>query len=665
MQQRRLPVIFIALLLSILAYFSTTLVSSVPQAQAHVAHEEYKYAAYHAYVIGSDPVDGSTISRVPGEVHIFFNAPISPISNAHVYAINANGDKVDVTAAPSTVPMSNTSELITTLKNPGSLPEGSYEVIWTAVASDDGYTTYGIIGFDVGYSSTGAIGNVILGPTSSNNIAEIQRLDFTALLSILWNWLVFGALIFWLGQLVIENLFLAKGQDTNLFQQAHKRTRPLEWLCLWMMLLGEVIALTLHMTRYVQASIEQGLHVADLVKFVPDTLYGYLWLARIVLIIVAMILLYREQKRQPAQKKQATQEDQEAREELKDEEAEKLQETTDTHSSTQGSKIIWFVLAGLITLFFVLTSSITDVLELHVSAVIVSWLLLVAQGIWLGGFAYLTFILLPLFQNKELEYNTETLISLLRRLTPLLLAGMGIQLFCMLFISEASISDPQQLLVNPFGRTLTVQIVLMVLAMALSLYTLCVIRPKLTRQALLLPVVKADLPTRQTRQHEMSETQKRFKLTTTLLSIAGLALLLCSALEAFYAPPIDYPNIKYGNAPSSQNGSVNDQTRLIGDLNVTFQILPGRTGYDHAIILTIMDSKGHPVTNAQVQLTTNMVLMDMGVQHVTMQGGNPYYSATFDKRAAFNMPGLWNIDVTIQRPGQKNIKGSFKITLTA
>jgi hypothetical protein len=57
--------------------------------------------------------------------------------------------------------------------------------------------------------------------------------------------------------------------------------------------------------------------------------------------------------------------------------------------------------------------------------------------------------------------------------------------------------------------------------------------------------------------------------------------------------------------------------------------------------------------------------MDMGVQHVTMQGGNPYYSATFDKRAAFNMPGLWNIDVTIQRPGQKDIKGSFKITLTA
>ncbi len=644
MQQRRLPVIFIALLLSILAYFSTILMASTPQVQAHVDHE---YKAYHAYVIGSDPVDGSTISRIPNEVHIFFNASISSISNAHVYAINANGDKVDVNAAPSTVPMSNTSELITTLKDPKSLPEGSYEVIWTAVASGDGYTTYGIIGFDVGYSSTGAVGNVILGPTSSNNIADIHRLDITALLSILWNWLTLSALIFWIGLLAIEHLFLAKRQDTSLFSQAHKRTIPLEWLCLWIMLLGEVIALALHMTRYVQASIEQGLDAIDLVKFVPDTVYGYIWLARMVLIIVAMILLYRGRKRQPSQQ------------------AEPAQEDKDRNSSTRSSKMIWFVLAGLITLFFVLTSSITDVLELQMSAVVVSWLLLVAQGIWLGGFAYLTFILLPLLQNKELEYNTETLISLLRRLTPLLLASMSIQLFCMLFVSEASISDPQQFLTNPFGRTLSVQIMLMLITMGLSLYTLCIVRPKLTRQALLLPIAKADLPTRQTRQSELNETHKKFKLTTTLLSLGGLALLLCTALEAFYAPPINYPNIKYSNAPASQNGSINLQTRLIGDLNVTFQILPGHTGYNHAVILTINDSKGLPVTNAQVQLTTDMVLMDMGEQHVTMQGGNPYYSATFDKRAAFNMPGLWNIDVTIQRPGQKEVKGSFKITLTA
>src|ERR1700719_4059854 len=38
-----------------------------------------------AFVIGSDPVDGSTIATPPRIVRIFFNADISSASFAHVY----------------------------------------------------------------------------------------------------------------------------------------------------------------------------------------------------------------------------------------------------------------------------------------------------------------------------------------------------------------------------------------------------------------------------------------------------------------------------------------------------------------------------------------------------------------------------------------------------
>jgi hypothetical protein len=42
-------------------------------------------ALAHAFVIGSDPVDGSTLNTAPSAVSIFFNVPISSASSASVY----------------------------------------------------------------------------------------------------------------------------------------------------------------------------------------------------------------------------------------------------------------------------------------------------------------------------------------------------------------------------------------------------------------------------------------------------------------------------------------------------------------------------------------------------------------------------------------------------
>jgi methionine-rich copper-binding protein CopC len=113
MRQRGLLVITTALILGILAYLCSATLLPAPLASAH------------AYVIGSDPVDGSVVNAVPSVVRIFFNAPISPISQAHVYSIQ-NGNLVDVGAAPSSVAPSSSRELDIPLKTPSSLPQGSY-----------------------------------------------------------------------------------------------------------------------------------------------------------------------------------------------------------------------------------------------------------------------------------------------------------------------------------------------------------------------------------------------------------------------------------------------------------------------------------------------------------------------------------------------------------
>jgi uncharacterized GH25 family protein len=81
-------------------------------------------------------------------------------------------------------------------------------------------------------------------------------------------------------------------------------------------------------------------------------------------------------------------------------------------------------------------------------------------------------------------------------------------------------------------------------------------------------------------------------------------------------------------------------------------------------MLTINGPDGQPVTNATVQVDTNMQLMDMGTDHVTINGGNPTYVATFDAATAFNMAGPWSINVRIQQPGQTVAQGTFQVMVS-
>lgn len=668
MQQKRLLVTPIALFLSLLTYLSFTLVTPSPAVQAHgisIAH------TLNAYVIGSDPVDSSTIGRIPNEVRIFFNAPISTMSVAHVYAIQ-NGNLVDVTKSASRVSAANSQELDAAIKAPDTQPEGSYEVIWTAVARSDGNTTYGIIGFDVGFSGTGTSGTAVLGPSSSNNLEGIHKLDTTAVLSIAWEWLVIAALTFWIGLLVIEQLVLTAGRGSGLFPRARKHTYALEWLCLFVLLCGEIISVILRMVRLAQAS--QSFSGGKLLSIIPDTTYGIVWTMRLLLIITAMLFLYFTQRKKiivpEPEQEPLTNFERLSTQELKASGPRKTRQLLETPlpqaATPDRPTIFWLTLAGLITLTYVFTNSVVPVLSPYISATVFYWLHLVAQGIWLGGFTYLAYVLLPLLIGAEIEYNTETLTFLLRRLTPLLITGMAIQVISGLFLGEASIDNIHQLTTDPFGRTLLVQIIVTILTVCLSMYALCIIRPKLTHQANLLPVVKADLPARRTRQSELSNTGKRLKLIAKSIAFCGATILLCSALQSFFAPPIDFPDVTYAKQPLTEaNQVINTQTRQMGNLSVTLQVSPGRVNYDHAIIIGITDNQGKPVTDAEVKLTTDMQLMDMGKTEVTVQGGNPVYVANFDKRAAFSMAGLWEIKVEIQQPKQKVKTDTFKIVLTA
>ena len=83
MRKQHLLITCTAVFLALLAYASSLVLLAPAPAQAS------------AYVIGSNPIDGSTIDKVPQSVQIFFNAPISSLSQAHAFVVQ-QGALVDI-----------------------------------------------------------------------------------------------------------------------------------------------------------------------------------------------------------------------------------------------------------------------------------------------------------------------------------------------------------------------------------------------------------------------------------------------------------------------------------------------------------------------------------------------------------------------------------------
>jgi methionine-rich copper-binding protein CopC/putative copper export protein len=664
----------------------------------------------HAFVIGSDPVDGSTVNAAPSVVRIYFNESIGSASIAHVFA--PDGHIVD--AARSSIPHTNPRELDTSLTTPGALPQGGYTVRWTALSDADGHTTHGVIGFNIGHSSFGLPGQVILGPSTSN---ILPQLDTFGVLMVAWDWLVLLALTFWMGILAMERLVIswAVGNRTRTQQpqtaseeiqnveagnpvwgtgnapalhdpalgdpilpdQIARQSVPLQWLCLAALLVGEVITLILRTTLLTQGLGGGGIDPGALGQLIIATSYGYLWLVRIACIIAALGLLRwatrqqrtnttsleagRPKSRFSRLREQVALESGArlpvARENTKEKLVEEEAHASPGEAAPQSASLpYWYrgvglALAAIILLTMAFSGDEAQLAQPHASAVLLNWLYLIAQSLLFGGCAYLGYVLIPLLLPGKPEHRAETLALLLRRLATPALVTFGVLLISGLFLSESSLTGVQQLVSDSYGRALLVKIILITLVLAFSIYALFVISPRLARRS------------------SQEQDERRLRQSLTIQSWMAGGALLCASLMAFYAPPIVFPAVTSTttastNRPSPPTTPINAQTQRVGNFTVTLQVLPGRVDYANTVIITINDSSGNPVTDAQVQLSTNMELMDMGTARAAVKGGNPTYIATFNKDAAFSMFGVWDIAVRIQRPNQAPVQALFKVTLT-
>lgn len=585
------------------------------------------------------------------------------------------------TAAAAPFPRTNARELDTPLTPPDLLPDGSYTVRWVALSNGDGHATYGTIGFNIGQSSTDLPGQVTSGPSTSNILPE---LDVQGVLSIAWEWFVLLALTFWVGMLAMEGLMLERGELASTWlASARKQTLPLQWLCLTILLIGEFINLILRAALLTSIQGNGGIDLLTIRQLVLETDYGHLWLIRMALIALALAFLWRTtrqrslisnsgsmrhrrrprsrfgQLRQQVAREQGT---------LMKEHPEAERTRRPLHVAPRRYTVVWLILAGLLVLTRAPSGDAVQVAQPPISAIVLNWLYLTAQCLWLGGAAYLGYVLLPLLSGINPDAHAQALTLLLRRYTPLMLGALSVLLVSGLFLSEASLGDLQQLITDPYGRALLVKVLLITFLFILSISALPFLRPKLTRETIVLPGMDGETPARPAPQYALGKRGQQLKRTMHIVTWLGAGVLLCAALMAFFAPPIVFPLLPSpsNTTSSSPLSARNMQTKQVGDLSVTLQVLPGRINYANTVIITMVDSKGNPVTDAQVQLIIGMKFMDMGIVRVAIKAGNPTYVATFGKEAIpFSaMFGAWEIIVQIQRPNQALMQGVFQVIVS-
>jgi hypothetical protein len=286
-----------------------------------------------------------------------------------------------------TVSSTNARELVTPLLRPEQLAQGGYLIRWTALATEGGHTTQGTIGFDLGRSSTGLPGDVIIGPSTSN---RLPQLDLLGGLSLLWQWLTLLAVLCWTGLLAMEYLL---GQGKLLFSsvltQVKQHPFQVQWLCLATLMLGEIVTLVLRTFQLTSARDSKNADLHTFAQLLFATHYGGFWLLRLVCLLVAAILLWWTVRlaRQPSGKRMSA-----WWHHVLGRIAEAYgltsaeQSNVPIHSTgpRPSSGVLLFLL-GVILLTFALSADAIPTTLPPISTIALRWLSLAAQGLWFGS----------------------------------------------------------------------------------------------------------------------------------------------------------------------------------------------------------------------------------------------------------------------------------------
>jgi hypothetical protein len=418
----------------------------------------------------------------------------------------------------------------------------------------------------------------------------LQPAQVEQIITIAWQWLVFAAVIAWIGVLIAGYRLLSafRGQQsseiTAVLHVAAQRQRRQGWLWLSMMLAGMLALFWLRLSHVLpHQQLNRAPDWSALGLFVFSTPEGWLWLARGGLVLLggglltAFSLAARRRARREHFPDLLTR-----RERLRHqvEQTGSVQHRTgenslragrvhqgtlsvtlltaeiDSHrrqllaEQRNGQMLLAVGLALLCTLLLPLPD--TAPARLPITMLALNGVALLALAVWLGSALYLAAVLAPATRIIEGDERTQRLVEMVAAIRPALTQTCIAPGLYGLFLVEArlpGVNDLPVLLDTPFGWVMSAEVMLLGMMLLLSLYQSRGVFPALAQAAWLaargtvmsvlggMDVSRSLQITQRERQALAQRAERRLTRIAAAQVILGLLILLCLALAAFLGGP--------------------------------------------------------------------------------------------------------------------------------
>ena len=656
-------------------------------------------ASAHALLMKSDPAANAILNAPPAQVKMWFSEDINP-GTSRAVVVDTTNREVDNKDAH--VSDDDSKEMIVTLP---LLKAGTYVVVWRTQSADDGHITGGSFIFRIAapdgsvppVPATLPTGNIPGGAGLAD--ASSSGLDAPSIAQAVFTWLALLGMVFWVGGVIWETWILPSGlaRDSALREAAlaserrFRRLAPLALIVVLVADIGMILAQSAELAGDFTGAVSPPLLRAVLF----GSRFGAFWWMRELVALAALTLTLAAIKRGLPLGREAS--------------GATLPTTADDDGAIAGwghellltlrripqlpgrlvaglrartlTGAALVLLAGALIVAFALSGHAAAVPNNELAyALAVDLLHLVCNAAWVGGLLYISLIFVPALARLDVRSRARVLALGLPEFGAVAILSAFLLALTGSLNTTIHLSSIQQFLTTAYGRTLFVKIELFLLMVGISAWHAFRVRPQLA-QMLAEQDARAGspvaVPVAATHDYSGSNgygaahgkgnssgnsgngsnggntplREMAVKLEDWLRreAMLGAAVLLCAALLGAFAGTL--AAAPSGATPTTASGPFL-QTLQAGDYAVTLNVVPAKFG-TNTFTVTVKDSKGQPVENAIVVLTTDMLDMDMGEQSVSLKPVGLDQPGVYSGQGELTMGGHWALIVKVVPPGAK------------
>jgi len=577
-------------------------------------------AAAHANLTRSEPVAGSANATAPTTIRLLFSeTPELKYSAIKVYDVNGQAYDQGALGMIPGEPLGLTIGV-------RALPQGVYTVSWRSSSAVDGHTTAGSFAFSVGSepppltAATTPTDTEYISPTTPETL--VKWLTITAAATVV------GALGFrlfvWL-PLSRRGDPLEAARGGTLDRAVTRRLLLLVGGALLVLLLASLGGVGLQVAKVTGRSFFGGFGGGALGDFLLNTRTGAIWLARLLLPLVAAMLLAPVLGA-------ALRRDDGGHDE-------------DRTAALGASLPVALGLAGggayLLTLSLI--SHAAAAAFWASLAVFLDWLHLIGTAVWIGGLIGFALILPPLRASGAAR---PLLVASIARFSPLAVASTIVLAITGAYSAWLHVGGLDALTQTDYGRALLAKLVFFVVLLGFGAFNQRWLFARLATSPKTGVAAKGGAAP----ESAVSGLARLFGRMVQAEVLTAALLLLFVSLMVGFAPARE--------ALAQARGPQRAQTAVVDGVRVTVTLAALQPGNNNFDVYLREASTERPIADAEkVALRVFEPAMDMGEEEVvTTSRGDGHYAAS---GSYLSMSGQWDVRVLVRRTGTADLDRSF------